>query len=69
MSFVPSLLYEDVHVACFCVLSPCPCSRLPTPDYGMQPYLGVSPAESVKLYVILSPVGPYYKVRLLLGCR
>lgn len=28
-----------------------------------QPYLGVSPAESIKLLVILSPVGPYYKVR------
>lgn len=25
------------------------------------PYLGVSPAEMIKLFVILSPVGPYYK--------
>eukprot|EP00904_Undaria_pinnatifida_P004435 jgi/Undpi1/13993/HiC_scaffold_9.g03644.m1 len=25
------------------------------------PFLGVSPAEAIKLYVILSPVGPYYK--------
>lgn len=26
----------------------------------LQPYLGVGPAQSVKLYTILSPVGPYY---------
>ncbi|CAM9615433.1 unnamed protein product [Phaeothamnion confervicola] len=25
-----------------------------------QPYLGVAPTEAVKLYVIMSPVGPYY---------
>jgi branched-chain amino acid aminotransferase len=26
-----------------------------------QPYLGVHASEEVKLYCILSPVGPYYK--------
>ncbi|CAN0342379.1 unnamed protein product, partial [Laminaria digitata] len=26
-----------------------------------HPFLGVSPAEMIKLFVILSPVGPYYK--------
>eukprot|EP01035_Chromulina_nebulosa_P017741 gene17741-23338_t len=28
---------------------------------GTSPYLGVHASETVKLYVILSPVGPYYK--------
>lgn len=28
----------------------------------LQPYLGVVPTKHVKLFVILSPVGPYYKV-------
>lgn len=26
----------------------------------LQPFLGVGPAHNVKLYTILSPVGPYY---------
>lgn len=28
---------------------------------GTSPYLGVEPAQHVKLYAILSPVGPYYR--------
>jgi hypothetical protein len=27
---------------------------------GLQPFLGVGATEAVKLYVIMSPVGPYY---------
>jgi branched-chain amino acid aminotransferase len=28
---------------------------------GTSPFLGVHASEMIKLYVILSPVGPYYK--------
>jgi branched-chain amino acid aminotransferase len=27
---------------------------------GTSPFLGVQPSEDVKVYVIMSPVGPYY---------
>lgn len=28
---------------------------------GTSPFLGVQPADHVKLYAIMSPVGPYFK--------
>lgn len=28
----------------------------------VQPYLGLAAPQKVKIYVVLSPVGPYYKV-------
>ena len=28
---------------------------------GTSPFLGVQPADHVKLFTIMSPVGPYYK--------
>lgn len=34
---------------------------LETYNIPSQPYLGVHASEEVKLYCILSPVGPYYK--------
>lgn len=33
----------------------------------LQPYLGLAAPQKVKIYVVLSPVGPYYKVRVILS--